>query len=67
METEKFKKSIMDLVYKIEDIIETMPDHGDTCETSQKICMRQKLNEFEWTVNGVLLSDLKPPKNRNIV
>ncbi len=57
MKSETFKNRVEKLIGKIETIIDKMPDKGDTCETSQKICLRQAINDFSYTVNGVTEKD----------
>lgn len=63
MKAEKFKIRVEKLIDKIEDLIEKIPYHGDSCSESQKVCLKQALNEFSYTVNGVEESDFKKSKD----
>ena len=56
---ETFKKRTEALISKLEDLIEKMPEKGNSMNDSQKVCLRQALNEFSYTVNGVEESDFK--------
>lgn len=59
-EVEEFRQKIEQLIYDIEDLIlSEMPDKGDTCEFSQKICLINALSEFEHVLNGVEDSDFE--------
>jgi hypothetical protein len=58
MKAKRFQRRIETLTDKISDLIDSMPDKGDTQETSQKICLRQALNEFSYVVNGIQDQDL---------
>ena len=63
--TKNNKKTILqhklyDLIQQCEDlIIQNMVDDGDTSETSQKICLKIKLNELDSCVNGIESGDMK--------
>ena len=46
----------------IQDEVDTMPHTGDKCITSQKMCLQQALNEFEYSVNGLSVNDFKIEK-----
>ena len=59
MELKEFKDILEKKVSEIEDIIlSNMPDKGNTCETSQKVCLMQALNIFNQTINGIEENDV---------
>ena len=41
----------------LNEMIDEMPDKGNTCEESQKICLINALKSFDNTINGVEDSD----------
>ena len=57
--TTRLKKKLTTLVYKLEALIDEMPDKGDKCSVSQKMCLYQSLSEFESNINGITDEDLK--------
>jgi len=59
MDLTTFQAELENKISEIENLIEQMPYKGDKCETSQKICLTQALNEFGYAVNGIEQSDLK--------
>jgi hypothetical protein len=52
-----FETEALHLIEKLEELIETMPNMGDTCEDSQKVCLVAALYKLEQTVNGVSTDD----------
>ena len=60
---ETFVKRVENLVSKIADIIEKMPDRGNSSNESQKVCLQQALNEFSYTINGIEDSDFEKEKD----
>lgn len=54
-----FQSKVETLIYKIEDLINIMPDQDDTEADSQKICLLNRLKAFEHACNGVEDSDFK--------
>jgi len=60
MKIVKFKELASDMLWEFEDLIETeMGDQGDTCEYSQKICVKNALKQLFANLNGVVKKDLK--------
>lgn len=57
--TSEFKSHVEWHLLKIENIINLLPDKGDKCENSQKICLHNALGEFMKNVNGLEQSDLE--------
>jgi hypothetical protein len=53
MNAKSFKSEVEDLLSDVEDLILDMPDKGTTEEDSQKIVLKQRLNELYQAVNGV--------------
>lgn len=54
----KFKKRAETLLYKLEDLIKTMPDKGDVSNISQKVLLQQAINKVHYAVNGTCEEDL---------
>jgi hypothetical protein len=52
-----FKREALHLIEKLEELIETMPNMGNTCEDSQKVCLVVTLHKLEQMVNGVSTDD----------
>jgi hypothetical protein len=52
-----FKRLGKNLIEVMESLIKEMPDKGDKEEDSQKICLLNKLHDFEMTVNGTQPDD----------
>ena len=53
MNKQKFEDFVMPKVYEIEEYIKkNMPDKGDKCEDSQKLCLLDALSSFEKNING---------------
>lgn len=53
MKAQRFKIKADSLINKLYQLIEIMPDKGDSVFTSQKINLQAKLQNFSNTVNGV--------------
>ena len=63
MTKDEFEEIILNKIEDIRsDIYEHMPDKGNKCLDSQKICLIQSLWKFEMTVNGLEEEDFKPNK-----
>ena len=60
MTLQYFKKHAEGLLEQLETLVGEMPEHGDKCEDSQKVCLQQHVNELYATVNGVEDKDLRP-------
>ncbi|MDB4590943.1 DUF4116 domain-containing protein [Flavobacteriaceae bacterium] len=56
----KLQNQLQTHINDINQIINTLPDKGDTCEESQKICLLNTLQQFEHNVNGIEKEDLIP-------
>ena len=57
MKKEPLEK-VFDVYYdKINDLIDTLPDKGDKCSDSQKLCLVQALHELDYVVNGLQEED----------
>lgn len=54
------KKESYQLLEEIEEKISKLPDTGDKCETSQKICIMNALYEVEKNLNGLDMSNVLP-------
>lgn len=48
-----WKERAKELLNDFDEHLQSMPDKGDVCEDSQKVCVRIALNELYATVNGV--------------
>lgn len=57
-----FKNKCYSQIVKLGLLIDTLPDKGDTCSKSQKICLRIALANFERAVNGVENTDFEDEK-----
>jgi len=58
MKITKFKAKARKLTGRLDDLIECLPNKGNKCSDSQKICLKQALKEFEATINGTMPEDL---------
>lgn len=57
----KIQEQIESRLVEIEEIVNSsLANDGDTCETSQRICVLQALNKLRQAVNGIQEQDLKP-------
>jgi len=56
----RFKSKAEKLLSKMEDLIETMPEKGETSSECQKIALRQACSKLYYAVNGVEASDFRP-------
>lgn len=54
------KKESYQLLEEIEEKISELPDTGDKCETSQKMCIMNALYEVEKNLNGLDMSNVLP-------
>lgn len=52
-----FQSKVETLIFKIEDLINIMPDQGNKEADSQKIVLLNRLKAFEHACNGVEDSD----------
>jgi len=60
MKKKTFQDKTAYLIQRLTELVqERMEDTGDTCETSQKICVITAVNNLEATINGVEQRDLK--------
>lgn len=57
-DAEKLKKSFARVIDLAEDLIETMPQKGNTSSECQRTALQQAINEFSYVVNGVETEDL---------
>jgi len=58
MKIDKFKEDAEKLIDQLEDLIQQLPQKGDTSDTCQRVTLQQALNEFSYTVNGTEQEDL---------
>ena len=58
MKLDYFQDSLKGHIYDCRELINKMPKKGDTEEDCQKLCLLNRLNEFEYFVNGVISDDL---------
>jgi|SanBayMetagenome_1026888.scaffolds.fasta_scaffold22374_1 hypothetical protein len=54
---EKYKLEMEKLLGKMAILTTELPYKGDTCETSQKICLITAINQVQMNVNGLEVSD----------
>ena len=52
-----FKTEAGKVVYKMENLINTMPHKGDKCADSQKVCLTVALKNLESFINGTGTED----------
>ena len=65
MQVDKFKTMISTRLEQVETIIlRYMPDKGNACYESQKVCVLQGLNEMYALINGIEEEDMKPLKEQ---
>lgn len=62
---DEFKSEMRSHIDAAQELIDAMPHKGDTCSTSQKMCLQQALNELEYAVNGTEQSDLKEDEDED--
>lgn len=53
MKSDYWKNDVQVILDELEEKINELPDKGDTCEESQKVCLRIALNDLTMAVNGV--------------
>jgi len=54
---EKYKKEVEELLDRVFYLTEDMPYQGDTCETSQRVCLLNAIGKVQSNVNGLEVSD----------
>jgi len=59
MELTEFTEKTESIINRFQQLIDELPQKGDTSEDSQKVCLQQRLNELQYAVNGTRESDLK--------
>ena len=59
MNKEIFKEKMFELMRPLDEVVLAMPDKGDKCCDSQKICLIGAINNLEAIVNGVTDEDFK--------
>lgn len=64
-DAQNFNQKATHYINMLSHMIDEMPDKGDTCEESQKICLTNALKQFQNTVNGVEDSDFKISSDEN--
>ena len=61
MKAEPFKNLLREKLEEIENLIYNNIDNdGNTCETSQRICVINALKELDAAINGIEDNDMKP-------
>jgi len=55
---DEFKKQAENLIDKFQELIELLPQKGDTTETCQRLTLQQALNELSYAVNGTTQNDM---------
>lgn len=58
MELQQFKDKAEILIVRFNELIKELPDNGNTSEESQKITIKNAVNNLEHTINGTEESDL---------
>ena len=58
MELKDFKEKAKLLIDEFQELIETMPQKGNTTNECQRLTMQQRLNELEHAVSGTQAEDL---------
>jgi len=55
---DNFRRQAESYTTALHELIEQLPNTGDTEETSQKLTLRNGLNQFEMALNGVKNEDV---------
>lgn len=58
MKLTEFKQTAEAILGELEAHINKMPNKGDSQDESQKMCLKQAVNEVQWAINGVTDEDL---------
>lgn len=58
MELKLLKEKLHSHVEQIDDLLEEMPDKGNKCSDSQRVCLQNAINSFEHNINGITEEDL---------
>lgn len=56
------KSSLGLLIETAEDLVKQMPQKGNTSDKCQRVNLQEKLNKFQYAVNGIEDEDLKEEK-----
>lgn len=58
MKLDKFQNEAHELLAQFENLLEKMPNKGNSTETCQRHCIQQQLNEVSHAINGTSQEDL---------
>ena len=58
----KLRAELRNHIEAMENLIDAMPDKGDKCESSQKVCLMLDLMSLSASVNGITVRDMIPNK-----
>lgn len=58
MTLSEFKEQAENLLGQLEELIQQLPQKGNTCNECQRTCLQQAVNEVYYAVNGTEEEDL---------
>lgn len=65
MTLSEFKEKTENLLGELEELIQQLPQKGNTCSECQRTCLQQAVNEVYYAVNGTEEEDLIEDDNED--